>query len=206
MKIGVIGANGKEGSLITAEAARRGHEVTSIVRSADKSTTDAYLVRDVYDLTTDDLKDFDVVVDAIGFSGPKVKKFVPSTQHLIDILTDTKVRLLVVGGAGSLYMDQKHDQQLYQTADFPAAVKPLSQEMGNALDLLRKSSLNWTYISPAANFNYQTKRTGQYVLAGEELTFDKDGQSEISYADYAIAMVDEIEQAKHQHERISVRW
>ena len=78
--------------------------------------------------------------------------------------------------------------------------------MGKALDVLRDSSINWTYISPAADFQAQAEKTGKYVLAGEELTHGDSGKSEISYADFAIAMVDEIISAKHQKERISVRW
>lgn len=206
MKIAVIGANGKEGSLIAKEAENRGLEVTSIVRSAEKSVTDKYLVRDVYDITSEDLAGFDAVVDALGFFGEMVKEYVPSTQHLINILKNSTVRLLVVGGAGSLYMNPEHTEQLFQGADFPAAVKPLSEQMGKALDLLKKSDLNWTYISPAADFDHNGARTGKYVVAGEEFTTDENDQSKISYADYAIAMVDEIENAKHKNERISVRW
>lgn len=206
MKIAVIGANGKEGSLIVKEAKERGLDVTSIVRDSKKSPTDKYLVRDVYSLTADDVKDFDVLVDALGFFGPNVKEYVPATKHLIEILNGSKTRLLVVGGAGSLYLDSDHTKQLYQQDDFPEAVKPLSEEMGKSLDELRQSSINWTFISPAASFDAKGERTGKYVLAGEELTFDKDGKCEISYADFAIAMVDEIINAKHQKERISVRW
>jgi len=206
MKVAVVGANGKEGSMIVKEAMDRGLDVTSIVRDAKKASTEKYLVRDVYDLTVEDVKDFDVLVDALGFFGPLVKEFVPSMEHLIKILTGSKTRLLVVGGAGSLYIDPAHQHQLYQQADFPAAVKPLSEEMGKSLDILRQSKLNWTYISPAAMFDFEGARTGSYVLAGEELTFDKNNKSEISYADFAIAMVDEIINAKHTNERISVRW
>lgn len=206
MKIAVIGANGKEGSLIVKEALSRNLDVTSIVRDSKKAATDKFLVRDVYTLQKADIEDFDVLVDALGFFGPNVKEYVPSTKHLIDILKGTKTRLLVVGGAGSLYLDKDHTKQLYQTADFPEAVKPLSEEMGKALDVLRDSSINWTYISPAADFQAQGEKTGKYVLAGEELTYDDSGKSEISYADFAIAMVDEIVSAKHQKERISVRW
>lgn len=206
MKVAVIGANGKEGSLIVKEALSRGLDVTSIVRDSKKSPTAKYLVRDVYSLKAEDVKEFDVLVDALGFFGPNVTEYVPATKHLIEILSGTETRLLVVGGAGSLYVDAAHKQQLYQQADFPAAVKPLSEEMGKSLDVLKASDINWTFISPAAMFDAQGPRTGKYVLAGEELTFDQAGKSEISYADFAIAMVDEIIAAKHQKERISVRW
>lgn len=206
MKVAVIGANGKEGSLIVREAMNRGLDVTSIVRDAKKSITEKYLVRDIYSLTKADVEIFDVLVNATGFFGPMVTEYVPSTKHLIDILNGTETRLLVVGGAGSLYMDKGHTEQLYQQAEFPAAVKPLSEEMGKSLDILRESDINWTYISPAADFQATGDKTNEYVLAGEELTFDKDGKCEISYADYAKAMVDEIMNAKHENERISVRW
>ena len=206
MKVAVIGANGKEGSMIVKEALDRGLDVTSIVRDSKKSPTDKYLVRDFNSLQTEDLQGIDVLVDALGFFGPSVKEYVPAMKHFIEILQGTKTRLLVVGGAGSLYVDQAHAKQLYQQADFPEAIKELSQEMGNSLDVLRQSSLNWTFISPAAMFDFKGPRTGKYILAGEELTFDKDGKSEISYADFAIAMVDEIINAKYQRERISVRW
>jgi Putative NADH-flavin reductase len=115
MKVAVIGANGKEGSLIVKEAKGRGLDVTSIVRDSKKSPTDKYLVRDVYSLTADDVKDFDVLVDALGFFGPNVKEYVPATKHLIEILNGSKTRLLVVGGAGSLYLDSDHTKQLYGT-------------------------------------------------------------------------------------------
>ncbi|MQS75274.1 NAD(P)-dependent oxidoreductase [Companilactobacillus halodurans] len=206
MKIAVIGANGKEGSLIVKEAVARGLDVTSIVRAAKKSPTDKYLVRDVYDLKAEDVKDFDVLVDALGFFGPNVKEYVPATKHLIEILNGSETRLLVVGGAGSLYVDKDHKQKVYEQAGFPDAVKPLSEEMGKSLDELRDSNINWTFISPAATFEAKGEKTGEYVLAGEELTYDKDGKSVISYADFALAMVDEIVNAKHQKERISVRW
>ena len=206
MKIAVIGANGKEGSLIVEEALNRGIDVTSIVRDEKKAKTDKFLVRDVYSLKKDDVKDFDVLVDALGFFGPNVDQYVPATKHLIEVLEGTNTRLLVVGGAGSLYVDKDHTKQLYQAADFPESVKPLSEEMGKSLDVLRESDINWTFISPAASFDAKGPKTDEYVLAGEELTFDKNGNSEISYADFALAMVDEIVNAKHQKERISVRW
>jgi len=201
MKVAVIGANGKEGSLIVKEALSRGLDVTSIVRDEKKSPTEKYIVRDVYSLKAEDIEEFDVLVDALGFFGPAVKEYVPATEHLIEIIGDSKTRLLVVGGAGSLYVDKAHTLKLYQQADFPEVVKPLSEEMGKSLDILRDSRIDWTFISPAADFQAQGKRTGKYVLAGEELTFDANGKSEISYADFAIAMVDQIVSAAHSKER-----
>ncbi|ALS02524.1 hypothetical protein ATZ33_14400 [Enterococcus silesiacus] len=205
MKVAILGANGKAGSAILKEAEKRGLDVTAIVRDAAKITDGTPVIeKDVYNLTTEDVKGFDVLVSALGFWGD-VSEFTGSTQHLIDILTNTNTRLLVVGGAGSLFVNPEHTVRLSETPDFPDAFKPLATAMGKGLDLLESAKdVNWTYISPAAEFDAEGAKTGKYVVAGEELETDKEGKSYISYADYAIAMVDEIEKNAHPNQRFSV--
>lgn len=207
MKIGVIAANGKEGRLIVKEALDRGMDVTAIVRSANKTEAKQVIQKDIMDLTKNDLKNFDVVVDAFGVWDPaKMNLHSVTLNHLADILSGTSTRLLVVGGAGSLYTDKTHTMKLSETPDFPKEYLPVANGMGNALDELRKrNDVKWTYMSPAAEFDAEGKRTGSYVLAGEEFTTNEKGESYISYADYAIAMVDEAEKGNHIGERISVR-
>lgn len=207
MKIGVIAANGKEGRLIVKEALDRGMDVTAIVRSANKTEAKQVIQNDIMDLTKNDLKNFDVVVDAFGVWDPaKMDLHSVTLNHLADILSGTSTRLLVVGGAGSLYTDKTHTMKLSETPDFPKEYLPVANGMGKALDELRKrNDVKWTYISPAAEFDAEGKRTGSYVLAGEEFTANEKGESYISYADYAIAMVDEAEKGNHIGERISVR-
>lgn len=207
MKIGVIAANGKEGRLIVKEALDRGMDVTAIVRSANKTEAKKVIQKDIMDLTKDDLKDFDVVVDAFGVWDPaKMDLHSVTLNHLADILSGSSTRLLVVGGAGSLYTDKTHSLKISETPDFPKEYLPVANGMGKALDELRKrNDVKWTYISPAAVFDPEGKRTGSYVLAGEEFTTNEKGESYISYADYAIAMVDEAEKGNHVGERISVR-
>lgn len=112
---------------------------------------------------------------------------------------------MIVGGAGSLFVDPEHTLTLSGTPDFPDAFKPLASAMASALEALRKwHDVRWTYISPAADFQADGKRSGRYLLGGEELKLNERGESIISYADYAIAMVDEIEKGSHIQERISV--
>lgn len=207
MKIGVIAANGKEGRLIVKEALDRGMDVTAIVRSANKTEAKKVMQKDIMDLTKDDLKDFDVVVDAFGVWDPaKMDLHSVTLNHLADILSGSSTRLLVVGGAGSLYTDKTHSLKISETPDFPKEYLPVANGMGKALDELRKrNDVKWTYISPAAVFDPEGKRTGSYTLAGEEFTASEKGESYISYADYAIAMVDEAEKGNHLGERISVR-
>ncbi|MFZ7230722.1 NAD(P)-dependent oxidoreductase [Avibacterium avium] len=115
------------------------------------------------------------------------------------------MRLLVVGGAGSLYTDASLAVQLADTPDFPAEYKPLAQAMAQALAELRKrDDVQWTYLSPAAEFDPEGAKTGTCRLAGEVFTVNEKGESYVSYADYAIAMIDEALNGKHIRERISV--
>lgn len=207
MKIGVIAANGKEGRLIVKEALDRGLDVTAIIRSANKTEAKKVMQKDIMALTREDLTGFDVVVDAFGVWDPaKMNLHSVTLNHLADILSGTSTRLLVVGGAGSLYTDQTHTMTISETPDFPKAYLPVANGMGKALEELRKrNDVKWTYISPAAEFDPEGKRTGSYVLAGEEFTVNERGESYISYADYALALVDEAEKGNHIRERISVR-
>lgn len=207
MKIGVIAANGKVGRLIVKEALERGMDVTAIVRSANKTEAKKVIQKDIMNLTREDLEGFDVVVDAFGvWYDEKMNLHSVTLNHLADILSGSSTRLLVVGGAGSLYTDQTHTMTISETPDFPKAYLPVANGMGKALEELRKrNDVKWTYISPAAVFDPEGKRTGSYVLAGEEFTVNEKGESYISYADYAVALVDEAEKGKHIRERISVR-
>ena len=111
----------------------------------------------------------------------------------------------MVGGAGSLYVNPGHTLTVSDGPDFPDAFKPLAAAMAKALGELReRKDVRWTYISPAADFQADAERSGEYILGGEELTLNERGESIISYADYAIAMVDEIEKGNHIQQRVSV--
>ena len=208
MKIAVIGANGKSGSLIVKEALSRGHAVTAIVRKADAKVDPKadVLVKDLFDLTYDDLKPFDVIVDAFATWTPEsLPLHQTSLKHLTDILSGKPNRLLVVGGAGSLYVNPELSIRLVDTPEFPEEFKPLATNMAKALDELKKcDNVNWTYLSPAIEFVADGARTGHYTAGGEQFMVNSQGKSQISYADYAIAMVDEAENAKHAKQRFTV--
>ena len=206
MKMAVVCANGKAGKWIVKEAVERGLDVTAIVRGENRSAAKKALVKDLFDLTNADLKGFDVVVDAFGAWTPETLPLhSASLKHLCDILSGTDTRLLVVGGAGSLYVNPEHSAQVMDGPDFPEVFKPLATNMGKALDELRgRNDVQWTYISPAGDFQAEGERTGKYIQAGEELTLNGRGESIISYADYAIAMVDEAVDGNHIRQRISV--
>ena len=206
MKIAVVCANGKAGQLIVKEALSRGLDVTAVVRGGIRTEASQVIQKDLYDLTAADLKGFDVVVDAFGaWTEDTLPQHSTSLKHLCDILSGTDVRLLVVGGAGSLYVNPEHTAQVMDGPDFPDVFKPLARAQGKALaELRQRSDVKWTFVSPAGDFQAEGERTGKYILGGEELTLNGRGESVISYADYAIAMVDEAVSGGHIRQRISV--
>lgn len=206
MKIAVICANGKAGKLIAEEAVKRGHDVTAIVRGENRSAAPKAVIRDVFDITADDLKGFDAVADAFGAWTPEtLPQHGTSLARICGAMSGSPSRLYVVGGAGSLYTDAEHKTRVMDAPGFPDVFKPLASNMGAALDALRaRRDVKWTYLSPAADFRAGGERTGKYKFAGEEFTTNAKGESFISYADYAAAMLDVIESGKYENERISV--
>lgn len=206
MKIAVICANGKAGKLIVKEAISRGLDVTAVVRGENQTAAQKVLKKDLFDLTASDLKDFDVVIDAFGaWTEDTLYQHSTSLKHLCDILSGTDIRLLVVGGAGSLYVNPEHTSVVSDGADFPPQFLPLAKAQGKALTELRqRNDVKWTFISPAGDFQADGERTGKYILGGEELTLNSKGESIISYADYAIAMIDEAVNGGNIQKRISV--
>lgn len=206
MKIAVVAANGRVAGKVITEAVNRGFDVTAFGRQDNNTVTKTYVKKDLFDLTADDLKGFDAVVDAFGaWTEDTLGQHSTSLKHLCDILSGTDTRLLVVGGAGSLYVNQEHTAQVSDGPDFPDVFKPLAAAMAKALTELReRKDVKWTYISPAGDFQADGERSGRYILGGEELTLNSRNESIISYADYAIAMVDEIEKSNHIQKRISV--
>ncbi|WP_114569830.1 NAD(P)-dependent oxidoreductase [Exiguobacterium flavidum] len=204
MKIGIIGATGKAGSYIEDEAVERGHQVAAIVRNPSKVKDDrVYIVeRDLFDLTEDDIEPFDVIVDAFNAAPGDEIAHVESIRLLISLLSrHPSKRLIVVGGAGTLMSGSK---RLMDTPEFPEAYLPVSRQMARAFDELQATDvLNWTYISPSVVFDPNGNRTGRYEIGTDDVLTNSAGESYISYADYAIAVVDEIEQGKHIKKRFT---
>lgn len=207
MKIAVVASNGRVAQKVVKEAQDRGFDVTGFARDDEnKSNAKTYIKKDIMDLTKEDLEGFDAVVDGFGaWTNELQPMHVKTSQHLCDVLSGTDTRLLIVGGAGSLYVNKEHTAVVADGPDFPEAFKPLASAQAEELKQLRgRNDVKWTFISPAGDFQADGERSGKYILAGEELTLNKRGESIISYADYAIAMVDEIEKGNHLQQRISV--
>lgn len=206
-KIAIIGATGKAGSRIMQEAKERGHEVTAIVRDASKLPNhDVPVVeKDIFALTSEDLKGFDVVVNAFGAAPGNEHLHVEAGNVLIEAMKGApETRLLVVGGAGSLYVDEAKTTRVVDTPDFPAQFFATASNQAKNLDILKETKgIKWTFISPSAMFALG-KRTGSYQTGKDHLLVNSKGESYVSYEDFSIAVVDEIEQQQHLNERFTV--
>ncbi|OPA79391.1 hypothetical protein BVG16_09935 [Paenibacillus selenitireducens] len=205
MKIAVVGATGKAGSRIVKEALDRGHDVAAIVRDASKVTTDVKVIeKEVFVLTATELQSFDVVVNAFGAAPGQEHLHVEAGRVLIDALKGSSTRLIVVGGAGSLYVDEAKTLQVFNTPNFPEAYLATAKNQGKNLeDLQATTDLNWTFLSPSAMFAIG-ERTGKFQTGKDNLLVNSKGESYVSYEDYAIALVDEIEKPQHIKERFTV--
>jgi len=208
MKIAIIGASGKAGNLILTEAVERGHEVTAIVRDAAKLENQqvAVVENNIFNLKAADIQKYDVIVNAFNSAPGQEIQHIEAGKVLIEALKDApNTRLVVVGGAGSLFVDEAKTTRVLETPDFPKAYYPTAFNMGeNLKELQNTNGIHWTYISPGGFFNPKGKRTGSYQMGGDVLTLNSKGDSYISYADYAIAVLDELENPQHQNQRFSV--
>ncbi|MGX3098950.1 NAD(P)-dependent oxidoreductase [Helicobacter sp. 23-1046] len=209
LNIAVLAATGKAGRLITLEALNRGHSVTAFVRSADKAKDLAdkgakVVQKDIFALKSSDLAGFDVVISAFG-EWKDLSLYKKHGAHLAQILAGSKARLLVVGGAGGLYMDKSHTTRLMDTPAFPESYKGVATAHGELLELLRESkNLNWVYVSPPAEFVADAPKSGKYKITGEEFEVNDKGESKGSYADYASAMMDIAEDSTRNKVRVGV--
>ncbi|GAB2505790.1 hypothetical protein CATRI_04425 [Corynebacterium atrinae] len=212
-RITVVGGTGYAGGNIVREAAQRGHEVTAISRKApaDKTRGVTYVEVDVLDSAAlaAALEGADVIVGALSPRGALEGKMAGVAKDLADVAQASGTRLGMVGGAGSL-LASPNGPTLASGEDFPEEYKPEALEMAGILDDLRASdeALDWFYVSPAANFGAYNpgEHTGTFRIGGDVLIVDDEGNSEISGADFAQAIVDEIEKPAHRRERFSVAY
>jgi len=205
MKIAVIGAHGKAGNLIAQNAIERGHDVTAIVRKKHNDNFKNIIEKDLMDLNKEDLVGFDAVVNAVSaWTEDTFYIHTDGISHLAQLLEGTDTKLLMVGGAGTLYINKEHSLQLIDKPDFPEELKPLGKTLRANLERLRSfSNLRWTYVSPAYELDFEGPATSNYIIGGEEFFTNDEGKSYISYLDFAEAFVDIIEN-DYVRRRISV--
>lgn len=209
MNVVLFGASGMIGSRILNELASRGHRVIAIVRDPSKVPANPNVAAVQGDILDPEdvaarVRGADAVVSAYGPGAGDVNDTVTAMRSLIAGLHKAGVwRLIVVGGAGSLLVAPGTD--LIDSGHIPEQWKGIAIAHRDALNLLRESDLAWTYFSPAA-FIEPGERTGKFRLGGDSLLTDGQGYSRISAEDYAIALVDELENPKHIRERFTIAY
>lgn len=213
MKIALIGATGFVGSALLEELLSRGHQVRALQRdTARLGARPGLTVRTVDVLAGDglaaELAGMDAVVSAYnaGWTNPRLHDdFLRGSEAIAAAARDAGVRLLVVGGAGSLFIAP--GQQLVDSPAFPAEWKQGALAARELLNRLRADGtpLDWTFVSPAMHLQ-PGERTGQYRLGTEAPVFDADGESRISVADLAAAIADELAQPRHRRQRFTVGY
>ena len=206
-KVLILGANGKSGSALVEEALRQGHEVTAVARKADyaNSAVKRVIHKDILELTKEDLSGFDAVISAFAAWTPETfplhKKV---AEHLCSLLAGTPTRLLVVGGAGTLHTDESLKTRVMDTPAFPAAWQGVAKATAESFDVLKASSgVRWTYVSPAGDYDANGRRSGAYELGGDVIKVNSKGESYISYADLAIAIIDEVKNGAFINKRFT---
>jgi putative NADH-flavin reductase len=210
MKVALYGATGQAGSRILKELVSRGHEVIAIARNPASLTERGpdVLVR------KDDLSDpksiaaaiegAEAVVSAYGPPKDDVDAIVGVTERLVEAVSQRPgTRLVVVGGAGGLNVAP--GVTLLESGYLPEAFHPIVKAHIKTFNVLRASKIDWTYFAPAAYFE-PGKRTGKFRLGKDELIANAQQESRISMEDYAIALVDELEQPKHRRQRFSIGY
>lgn len=203
MKLALIGATGNVGRRLLAEAVRRGHQVTAIARKVGDIEDSGQVTPAAGDLGDESamaglLRGHDAVILSVPFRSLDVETMLRAVKAA------GVPRLLVVGGAASL--EVAPGQALVDTPDFPEFIKPEALPARAALERLRQErELDWSYLSPSVFFG-AGERTGTFRLGTDRLLSDADGKSHISYEDYSIAMLDEIEQPRHRRARFTVGY
>lgn len=202
-KIAIIGATGRAGSQLLEEALRRGHTVTAIARNTDKiGVRPGVTAKQVDALDAQALEQAirgnDVVISAAHFAT------LPPEAVINPVKKAGVKRLLVVGGAGSLLLPG--GSRVIDSPGFPEEYKAEASAGSVFLDTLRQEKdLDWTFLSPSAEF-VETARTGTFRLGQDELLVSSEGRSWISFADFAIALIDEVETPKHSRQRFTIGY
>ncbi len=205
MKVAIIGANGKSGSNLVQEALKQGYDITAIVRNKEYKNGDVKVVyKDIFELTKADLAGFDAVISAFAAWTPETfplhKKV---AKHLADALSGTKTRLIIVGGAGTLLVDNQGTMAM-DTPGFPPEYMGVAKATAESFfELKGRTDVLWTYVSPAGDYDADGARTGKYVLGNDHVILNSKNESYISYADLALAVIDELKNGAFVQKRFT---
>ena len=205
MKIAIIGANGKTGVNLVKEALKQGYDVAAIVRNKEYKNGDIKVVyKDIFELARPDIASFDAVISAFAaWSDETFPLHKKVAKHLADALSGTKTRLIIVGGAGTLLVDDQGTMAM-DTPGFPPEYMGVAKATAESFfELKGRTDVLWTYVSPAGDYDADGARTGKYVLGGDNLILNPKNESYISYADLALAVIDELKNRNFVQKRFT---
>lgn len=195
MKLAVISSADQGANFIIDEAVKQNIDVTAIdPQTGELSDNVPVIEKNVLELTKNDIEKFDVVVSEHSLRMGQGKKQIEINQHLVSIFQNTDTRLIVVGSGSNLYTD---DSRKKKVKDFLPAMKEQSDLLEQAYLVLKNSqNVDWTYVAPPFHYDVDGPATGHYRLGSDYVIVDKKGVAQISYADMALAIVDEIKNKK----------
>ena len=205
MKVAVVGANGRLGRKLVQEATCRHIEVLSIVKEGQGGPD--VLSKSLFDLSIEDLRGIDCLLSAFGSgfdADPVINKL--ALEKLGDLARDLCVPLVAIGGAGLLYPDSSHVRHVFEGKDHPSFLKGISKNLLLGLESLRKmEGVTFTLVCPSLYFDYEGAKTGRYRIGTkQEVLYSSKGDSRVSYADLAMAMVDIAEKGGYPNQCITV--
>jgi putative NADH-flavin reductase len=209
LKIGIIGATGRVGRHLADEALARQADVRGFVRHIPLSHPHALklIQSDLFTLTKQDIAGLDVLISAFRTAPGREHDYVTAVEHLVSLVRAEPIRLIIVGGAGSSFTDDQKKTYFYQTPDFPPSIYRISMNVASVAKTLDFTpNINWTMVYPAEYFLPDGDRTGHYRTSAGILIRDQNGRSAISMADYAVAVLDEIEKPQYPNQEMSVAW
>ncbi len=213
MDIAVICAAGRSGRTIVSKAVSRGHEVTAFIRPSDSDSNFVPEVRiemrDLFELDREKLRRFDAAVDCFGVWDDSLAELhIKSVRHLCGCLSGEKTRLVIVGGAGSLYTDTEHKRRFHEELSFPTDMKVISEAQARSFDeLIKYRDVRWTYVCPNGIYDYDSLPADRYVIAGEEIVKNNIGElpiHSVSYGNLANAVIFLLETGDAVNKRVSV--
>lgn len=205
-RIGIVGVSGGLAEQIATEAVERGHHVTVFVEDPRQWTAPVPAVqRRALDLSRLDIEELDVVINAHQVAPGHEREHLSVNRHLLSLLSRTQVRLITVGGPGHLFTDNSRTSIYWQKSIARGPLRDAARTLERAYFLYKISrDVRWTYVAPPIELVRDGERTGRYRAGGDVLLTDAQGRSRISHADYAVALVDEVETSAHPQRMFTV--
>ena len=208
MKLVVIGANGNLGSRVVKQALNRGHEVKSIGYMCKTQCEGTEVIdKNLFDLTEEDLGEASVIISAFG-GGFKADPVINKDAYYkyIELLNGTDKKIIAIAGAGSLYTDSTHSMREYEVPGYSATLSGISKNIRLGVDKIKeRSDLNWTVVCPSRKFDLEGPHTNNYMVGtNEEIIFNEDGESYVTYEDLATAMLDIAEKDLYNNQVVTI--